>query len=253
MTRLPCFVLVLALGLLLTAGAGAQEPPKAPLPPIPPGVNPLPGGPQRPLLPKALAEKLDLTEEQKAKIEKVEKEYADKQKEAFDKVRELMKKGDPEAMRKVEGQLRDLMMGTGKPHQEAEAKLKEVLTKEQQKKYDELKKDYQVPGPGAFPGGFPPPGGLGPPGGAFPPPMNFRPFPGQVVPPHIQEMLKLTPEQKEKLEKIQKEAEGKVMDVLTDEQKKQVEEMKKRFEDLRKRPPAPPGGAPPAPPGAPPG
>ncbi len=242
MTRLPCCVLVLALGLLLTAGAGAQEPPKAPLPPTPPPeLNPFSGG-QRPLLPKGLADKLDLTEEQKTKIEKVEKEYADKQKEAFGKLREATEKGDGEAIRKAGEQLRDVTLGTGKPHQEAEAKLKEILTKEQQKKYDELKKDYQVPGPGPFPGGFPPPGG---PPGAFPPPMNFRPFPGQVVPPHIQEMLKLTPEQKEKLEKIQKEAEGKVMDVLTDEQKKQVEEMKKRFEDLRKRPPAPPGGPPP--------
>jgi membrane-associated protease RseP (regulator of RpoE activity) len=53
------------------------------------------------------------------------------------------------------------------------------------------------------------------------------PVPGQLLPTDIQGQLKLTPEQKEKLTKLQKETEAKVMELLTDEQKKQLEELKK--------------------------
>jgi hypothetical protein len=81
----------------------------------------------------------------------------------------------------------------------------------------------------------------------------MAPFPGQIIPPFLQTQLKLTPEQREKIDKIQKETEGKVMEVLTDEQRKQLEAFKKGFEQMFPRPPGgprppvdrPPAGGPP--------
>jgi hypothetical protein len=49
------------------------------------------------------------------------------------------------------------------------------------------------------------------------------------------EMLGLTPEQKEEMAKLQRDAEAKVKDILTDAQKKRLDEMKKRSQ-----PPVPP-------------
>ncbi len=239
MNRVSCWVLGLVLGLLLTARAGAQDKPKPPVPPDrPPGFGPPTIGLPAPLLPPQLAEKLDLTTEQKEKIDKLLKEHADKQKEAMAKVREAMEKakGDQEALRKAGEQFRELLQGGGKARQEAEAQLKEILTKEQAKKYDELKKEYAPPGPGGVGPGFPPG-----PGGGF----HFSPV--MVIPGPLQQMLKVTPEQKEKLDKIQKEAEGKVMEVLTDEQKKQLEELKKRFQPAGEGPVPPPLPPPPPP------
>ena len=43
----------------------------------------------------------------------------------------------------------------------------------------------------------------------------------------VQEALKLTAEQKDKLSKLQKDMESKLMELLTDEQKKRLEELKK--------------------------
>lgn len=84
------------------------------------------------------------------------------------------------------------------------------------------------PGPGG-PGGRGPgrggpggPGGFGPggPGGFGAPPQ-----PGQVMPPFLQERLKLTDEQKKQLEELQKEVDTKLAKILTDEQKKQLKDM----------------------------
>jgi hypothetical protein len=77
-------------------------------------------------------------------------------------------------------------------------------------------------GPGGF--GFPPKDGMakkgkiGPPGFGGPPP-GF-----QIVPPFVADRLKLTDEQKEQLEKYQKEAVGKLDEILSAEQKKQLKE-----------------------------
>jgi C-terminal processing protease CtpA/Prc len=57
--------------------------------------------------------------------------------------------------------------------------------------------------------------------------MPVPQVPGQIVPAEVQGQLKLTAEQKEKLAKLQKDTEAKVMELLTDEQKKQLEELKK--------------------------
>lgn len=76
-----------------------------------------------------------------------------------------------------------------------------------------------------------PPGGRGP-GGFGPPP------PGQLLPPFLQERLKLTAEQKSQLQELQKEIDGKLAKILTDDQKKQLKEMGKGFG--RGRPGGPP-------------
>jgi len=67
-------------------------------------------------------------------------------------------------------------------------------------------------------------GGGGPGGGrggfaAFPQPT-------QVMSPFMQDMLKLTPEQKQQMEDLQKEVDAELDKMLTDEQKKQLKDMK---------------------------
>jgi hypothetical protein len=69
------------------------------------------------------------------------------------------------------------------------------------------------PGPGFGPGG---PGGFGP------------PQPGQVLPERLQEMLKLTADQKKQLADLQKEVNEKLSKILTSDQQKQLKEMRNR-------------------------
>jgi Spy/CpxP family protein refolding chaperone len=69
-------------------------------------------------------------------------------------------------------------------------------------------------GPGG-PGGF---GGFGGP-----------PQPGQILAPAVQDRLKLTDEQKKKLEELQKDVDGKLGKILTDDQKKQLKDMQDVF------------------------
>lgn len=78
-------------------------------------------------------------------------------------------------------------------------------------------------------GGFGPPpggpGGFGPPGGG---PGGFGPPPriGEVMPAPIQNMLRLTDEQKKKFEELQKETDAKVEKLLTEEQKAQFKRLR---------------------------
>jgi hypothetical protein len=101
------------------------------------------------------------------------------------------------------------------------------------------------PGGGGFggpPGG---PGGFGGPGMGGPPPI------GQVLPPPIQDILKLTSAQKKKIEDLQKHVDSQLAKILNEEQQQQLAEM-------RSRGPGGPGddrgfGPPPDGPGGPPG
>jgi hypothetical protein len=88
-------------------------------------------------------------------------------------------------------------------------------------------------GPGGFgPGGF----GLGgPPGGP--------PRPGQILPPFLQERLKLTDKQKKQLQELQKEVDAGLAKILTKDQMKQLREMRPRFGPGGPRGPGP-GGPP---------
>jgi hypothetical protein len=75
-------------------------------------------------------------------------------------------------------------------------------------------------GKGGFPGkgGFQK-GGFG--GG-------MRGQPGQIMPQFIQEQLKLTDEQKKQVDDLQKDVDGKLDKILTDEQKAQLKQMRER-------------------------
>ena len=82
-------------------------------------------------------------------------------------------------------------------------------------------------GPPGGRGGFGPPpggpGGRGGPGGFGPPP------PGQILPPFLQDRLKLSDKQKKQLEALQKDVDDKLGKILSDEQKSQLKEMRQGF------------------------
>jgi hypothetical protein len=73
--------------------------------------------------------------------------------------------------------------------------------------------------------GFGPPGG---PGGFGPPPGGGFPRPGEVLPPMVQQRLKLTAEQKSQLSALQKEVDARLEKILTADQRKQLDEMRRR-------------------------
>jgi Spy/CpxP family protein refolding chaperone len=85
-------------------------------------------------------------------------------------------------------------------------------------------------GPGGFPGGRGGPGGFG--------------QPGQVLAPFVQDQLKLTADQKKKLEELQKEVDGKLDKILTEDQKKQLKDMQQGRPGRGGPPGAPPGSPP---------
>src|SRR5262249_28076555 len=148
-------------------------------------------------------EKLNLTDEQKKKVESLASAYEKEQRESFEKLREVMEKarqgGDQGARRQATETLREAMQARQKATEDAETKLKEVLTDEQKKRFEDIKRD-RPRGFGGF-GGFGGGGGLG--GGLG---GGFAPVtPGQVLPAALQDRLELTKEQKEKVEKLQKE------------------------------------------------
>jgi Spy/CpxP family protein refolding chaperone len=180
-----------------------------------------------PLLTKEEAEKLKLTNDQKPKVEKIVSAFNTKLSEGMDKLREAMQKardnGDQDAMREVMEKARAMMQDTEKARESAEAKVKELLTDEQQKTFDDLKKDRPArPGfGGRGPGGQGFPGG-GRFGGGFP--GGFTP--GQVLPSAVQDRLELSKEQKEQLQKLQKEVDEKLQKILNDEQKKKLDDLK---------------------------
>ena len=64
----------------------------------------------------------------------------------------------------------------------------------------------------------------GPPGFEGGPPQQ-----GQLLPPFLEDQLSLTAEQKKQLAELQKEADGKLDKILTDEQRKQLRQMQQGF------------------------
>jgi hypothetical protein len=79
-------------------------------------------------------------------------------------------------------------------------------------------------GKGGFgPGGKGGKGGLGPPGkGGF----GGPPRPEQILPPFLQNMLNLTPDQKKQLDALQSDVDAKLGKILTADQQKQLQEMR---------------------------
>jgi Spy/CpxP family protein refolding chaperone len=185
-----------------------------------------------PLLTERDIRALDLKDDQKEKVEKIVKDFQDKQAAEFKKIRELMEKarekGDPEALRELQPKMRALFEGFQKSRKEGLDKVKAVLNDEQKKKLAEI---AQRP---RFPGGGPGPRGM------------FRP--GQILPGPLQDQLRLTKEQKEELDKLQKDVDAKLKKLLTEEQQKMLE----RFSGPPGGPRGgfPPGGGFPPPPPA---
>jgi hypothetical protein len=99
-----------------------------------------------------------------------------------------------------------------------------VLTEAQRK---QLKSVFAPLGP---PPGVPAPGGPGGPA-----------QPGKIFSPAQQDALKLSPEQRKRLEEIQKEIDTRLATLLTEEQQRQLQAMQRT---LAAGPGGPPGGAP---------
>jgi Spy/CpxP family protein refolding chaperone len=209
-TRTGLMVVAVALGMALLYDAQAQdEKPKRPF-----------GGGfgakmDAPLVDKELSEKLKLTEEQQKKLEKLDKDFAEKTKDSLAKFKEAMSKGfkDKDAM----ADMREQGQAIRKTRGEFETKVKELLKEDQKKTFEEA--IAARPGPGGGPNGR-----FG--GGRV----------QTVYSPDVQEKLKLTSEQKEKLDKLKKDFDAKTTEVLTDEQKKKFEDIKKEGPPMRRRP-----------------
>lgn len=175
-----------------------------------PRKRPLAGGDQvgGPLVPKAIEEKLNLSADQKDKIAKIEKEFADKTKDTDSKIKEMMAKArqdkDRAAMKKILEQVAEAR----KVRTTYETQVQALLTPEQKKVLEQAS--------------------AGRPG------RSGRPEGGQLLPQLFQGRLDLTAEQKEKLQQLQKEFEGKALQVLTEEQRKKIEEFKARRGPQRK-------------------
>jgi Spy/CpxP family protein refolding chaperone len=173
------------------------------------------------LLPPDAVEKLKLTDEQKKKYEKLSTEYMDKQKAAADKFNEAVQSGDAQKIRDALLNGRNDMV---KMRDDYLSKVEALLTDEQKKTFQEIKKAPVIrpfPNPRPFGPGQPPV--------------------GDVLSKPAQDRLQLTDEQKKKVEALQKEMEKKLGEILTDDQKKVLEEIKKEPPFIRPNPlPVPP-------------
>jgi Spy/CpxP family protein refolding chaperone len=122
---------------------------------------------------------------------------------------------DPDAAKKREGMQKEAMDG-----------VKRFLSASQKEALKDLVGEpfalsQEGFGPGGGPGGSGGgPGGRGGPGGFGAPSP-----PGQVMSSFVQDTLKLTPEQKQRMEQLQKEVDSQIDKILTEEQKKQFKEM----------------------------
>lgn len=94
------------------------------------------------------------------------------------------------------------------------------------------------------PGFGPPPGGFGGPPGGGPGGFMGMPRPGEVLPPMLQQVLRLSPEQRDQVEALQKEVDSKLASILSEDQRKQLQQMRNRRPGGG-RPPGGPGGPPP--------
>lgn len=163
---------------------------------------------QGPLVPERALEKLNLTAEQKEKIEKLQKEFTDKTTAAETKIKEAREKAIQDMNREALGKVREMSQDLQKVRAEYVEKVKGVLTPEQVKVYEEVFQPVRRPGVQVIPG--------------------QRNAPVDLASKAVQDRLNLTAEQKEKLEKLQKEYEARTLEVLTKEQKEQFEQLKKQ-------------------------
>jgi Spy/CpxP family protein refolding chaperone len=162
------------------------------------------------LLPPEVEAKLNLTAEQKKQVARLQSEYEAKHADVLvkgpaqlEKAREALEKvlqqGDIEAVLRTLEEMRDLGQDFQKMRSDYQARLREVLTAEQRKQYDDLTRNAGflgirpidlVPNPRV--------GGL----------MD-RLGGGPLVSPQMEEKLQLSAEQKKQLAALQKEYEEK--------------------------------------------
>ena len=170
-----------------------------------------------------------MTADQKEKLAKLQKEFDEKQKDKFGKIREDMKKAfedrDRDAIRKSMEKMREVRGDADKLRDEYRAKVESLLTDGQKKDLAGLGRGGRQ-GPGEAPGRGRGRGDFGR-GQAGPPGLS----------PRTLEELRLTEDQKDKIAKLRKEVESKIKDVLTDEQKKKLAEIEKGRSSDRKGPP----------------
>jgi Spy/CpxP family protein refolding chaperone len=151
-------------------------------------------------LPRILRQ-LDLTDEQKEKVEKWMKAVIEKRETAEKKVQEAVAQVKQNQDRE---KIRDILQAHAKEkvklQEDLLGKVQGVLTSEQKRRFVEVQRHRPE-----------------------------RPMPGlgQLIPPLIRERLGLTPEQREKVAKLQKESEEKLRGILTDEQNQKFEALKK--------------------------
>ncbi len=235
MVRTRVLIAGLAVALVSLSLVRADEEPKPAQQPPRTGGFQRPGGGggglaslNQPLVSTELAEKLALTKDQKVKIAKLTKEYESKNKAEIAKATEMLEKlrenrGDGSGLREV----MEVVSKVRQERQDALAKVKDVLTDDQKKIFDEAN-----PVRRPFGGGFGGPGGGGgfggPGGGGFGRTgRTATGTPGVILPKTAQDSLKLTEEQKRKIEQMQKDIDAQLDKVLTVEQRRQLEEMKR--------------------------
>jgi Spy/CpxP family protein refolding chaperone len=194
------------------------------------------GGPPQSgqVLPGFLQDMLKLTAEQKKQAAELQKEVDGKlDKLLTDEQKKQLKEPQgfgpggfgtpPQPGQVLPASLRDKLKLTDEQKKQAEELQKEVDGKLDKLLTEEQRKQLKEPFRGF---GFPP----GPPGGFGPPVRAGGPSqPGQVLPAFLHDVLGLTADQKKQLEEFQKEIDGKLGKVLTDEQKKQLKEPPRGF------------------------
>jgi Spy/CpxP family protein refolding chaperone len=184
------------------------------------------------VLPGFLQGMLRLTDDQKKKADELQKEIDSKlDKLLTDEQKKQLKEpqgfgpggfgGPPQAGVVLPGPVKDRLKLTDEQKKEADELQKEVDARLDKLLTDDQKKQLKDPFRGfAF---MPAPGGFGPgrPGGPA--------QPGQVLPSFAQDRLRLDDDQKKQLAEFQKEIDGKLGKVLTDEQKKELKEPPRGF------------------------
>lgn len=153
------------------------------------------------LVPAAALEKLKLNAEQKEKFDKLAQEFQQKHKDLVAKFEAALKDKDRAKYKEATEAQQQLRPDYLK-------KLSGLLNDVQKKALEDLRPEKPRVRPGAE--------------GA-----RAVAAPGQLLPPPLQERLKLTDEQKKKLGELQKDVDSKIQNLLTEEQRKVLEESKK--------------------------
>jgi hypothetical protein len=203
---------------------------------MPGGPGPAPASPGR-LLPGFLQELLGLSDAQK-------KELGDFQNEAGAKLDALLTDAQKKQFKEPAGfgaasperpgeliatPLRDKLKLTDEQiaqlndmQKQADQMLARLLTADQSKQLKAMRDRFARTRPPTF--GGPTGGGPGGPPGGGPGGFGGPPAPGQLLPGFLQEMLRMTAEQKKDLDEFRKHAASTLEALLSDEQKKQLKE-----------------------------